>query len=185
MVICQEDARNTTGCGNGHLQDGEGEAIRIDCQARKATGHPNGLGRGNSKGKDRVKDCREHGSSWTGRNDLRGRQTPSPFLLPALLCLRQAYPSSLEITGSNAQDTASRASTFNTPAKVHNPIPTTWQDRSLAGRTSGARRYEGALNRPYFPRHLKSLKLRSIRRCYEQAATLHRRIQTGSRQAGD
>uniref|UniRef100_UPI003BA332A5 pyocin activator PrtN family protein n=1 Tax=Aeromonas sanarellii TaxID=633415 RepID=UPI003BA332A5 len=26
------------------------------------------------------------------------------------------------------------------------------------------------VNRPYFPRHLKSLKLRSIRRCYEQAA---------------
>ncbi|MDN6870681.1 PAS domain S-box protein [Aeromonas caviae] len=41
------------------------------------------------------------------------------------------------------------------------------------------------LNRPYFPRHLKSLKLRSIRRCYEQAATLHGRIQTGRRQAGD
>ncbi len=31
------------------------------------------------------------------------------------------------------------------------------------------------LNRPYFPRHLKSLKLRSFRRCYEQAATLHGR----------
>ena len=41
------------------------------------------------------------------------------------------------------------------------------------------------LNRPYFPRHLKSLKLRSFRRCYEQAATLHGRIQTGRRQAGD
>lgn len=41
------------------------------------------------------------------------------------------------------------------------------------------------VNRPYFPRHLKSLKLRSIRRCYEQAATLHGRIQTGRRQAGD
>lgn len=41
------------------------------------------------------------------------------------------------------------------------------------------------VNRPYFPRHLKSLKLRSIRRCYEQAATLHGRIQTGSRQAGN
>ena len=53
MVICQEDARNTTGCGNGHLQDGEGEAIRSDCQARMATGHPNGLGRGNSKGQDK------------------------------------------------------------------------------------------------------------------------------------
>ena len=172
MVICQEDARNTTGCGNGHLQDGEGEAIRIDCQARKATGHPNGLGRGNSKGKDRVKDCREHGSSWTGRNDLRGRQTPSPFLLPALLCLRQAYPSSLEITGSNAQDTASRASTFNTPAKVHNTIPTTWQDRSLAGRTSGARRYEGAHQRILrrncrgsgFARHMQTRVIQLSRR---------------------
>ena len=42
-----------------------------------------------------------------------------------------------------------------------------------------------ALNRPYFPRHLKSLKLRSFRRCYEQAAALHGRIQTGRRQAGD
>ncbi len=42
-----------------------------------------------------------------------------------------------------------------------------------------------ALNRPHFPRHLKSLKLRSFRRCYEQAATLHGRIQTGRRQAGD
>ena len=72
MVICQDDARNTTGCGNGHLQDGDGEAIRSDCQARMATGHPNGMGRGNSKGKDRVKDCREHGSSGTGRDDLRG-----------------------------------------------------------------------------------------------------------------
>ena len=41
------------------------------------------------------------------------------------------------------------------------------------------------MNRPYFPRHLKSLKLRSFRRCYEQAATLHGRIQTGRRQAGD
>ena len=80
MVICQDDARNTTGCGNGHLQDVDGEAIRSDCQARMATGHPNGMGRGNSKGKDRVKDCREHGSSGTGRDDLRGRQTPSPFL---------------------------------------------------------------------------------------------------------
>jgi len=80
VVICQDDARNTTGCGNGHLQDGDGEAIRSDCQARMATGHPNGMGRGNSKGKDRVKDCREHGSSGTGRDDLRGRQTPSPFL---------------------------------------------------------------------------------------------------------
>lgn len=80
MVICQDDERNTTGCGNGHLQDGDGEAIRSDCQARMATGHPNGMGRGNSKGKDRVKDCREHGSSGTGRDDLRGRQTPSPFL---------------------------------------------------------------------------------------------------------
>lgn len=77
MVICLDDARNTTGCGNGHLQDGDGEAIRSDCQARMATGHPNGMGRGNSKGKDRVKDCREHGSSGTGRDDLRGRQTPS------------------------------------------------------------------------------------------------------------
>ncbi|MFU1521744.1 tyrosine-type recombinase/integrase, partial [Aeromonas hydrophila] len=37
------------------------------------------------------------------------------------------------------------------------------------------------LNRPHFPRHLKSLKLRSFRRCYEQAATLHGRIQTGRR----
>ena len=80
VVICQDDSRNTTGCGNGHLQDGDGEAIRSDCQARMATGHPNGMGRGNSKGKDRVKDCREHGSSGTGRDDLRGRQTPSPFL---------------------------------------------------------------------------------------------------------
>lgn len=80
MVICQDDARNTAGCGNGHLQDGDGEAIRSDCQARMATGHPNGMGRGNSKGKDRVKDCREHGSSGTGRDDLRGRHTPSPFL---------------------------------------------------------------------------------------------------------
>lgn len=80
MVICQDDERNTTGCGNGHLQDGDGEAIRSDCQARMATGHPNGMGRGNSKGKDRVKDCREHGSSGTGRDDLRGRHTPSPFL---------------------------------------------------------------------------------------------------------
>jgi len=80
VVICQDDARNTTGCGNGHLQDGDGEAIRSDCQARMATGHPNGMGRGNSKGKDRVKDCREHGSSGTGRDDLRGRHTPSPFL---------------------------------------------------------------------------------------------------------
>ena len=52
-----------------------------------------------------------------------------------------------------------------------------------ANRTMDA--VEASLNRPYFPRHLKSLKLRSIRRCYEQAATLHRRIQTGSRQAGD
>ncbi|MFQ2228838.1 hypothetical protein ACK32Z_18285, partial [Aeromonas hydrophila] len=25
------------------------------------------------------------------------------------------------------------------------------------------------VNRPHFPRHLKSLKLRSFRRCYEQA----------------
>jgi hypothetical protein len=41
------------------------------------------------------------------------------------------------------------------------------------------------MNRPYFPRHLKSLKLRSFRRCYEQAATLHGRIQTGRRQASD
>ncbi|MNO44672.1 hypothetical protein D3C76_349210 [compost metagenome] len=80
VVICQDGARNTTGCGNGHLQDGDGEAIRSDCQARMATGHPNGMGRGNSKGKDRVKDCREHGSSGTGRDDLRGRQMPSPFL---------------------------------------------------------------------------------------------------------
>lgn len=69
------------GCGNGHLQEGEGEAIRTDCQARKATGHPNGLGRGISKGKDSVKDCREHGSSGNGRNDLRGQHLLSPFLL--------------------------------------------------------------------------------------------------------
>lgn len=43
-------------------------------------------------------------------------------------------------------------------------------------RASYAKAAQQGLNRPYFPRHLKSLKLRSFRRCYEQAATLHGRI---------
>jgi len=50
MVICQDDARNTTGCGKGHLQDGESAAIRNDCQTKMVTGHLNGLGRGYSEG---------------------------------------------------------------------------------------------------------------------------------------
>ena len=39
------------------------------------------------------------------------------------------------------------------------------------------------LNRSHFPRQLKSLKLCKLRRHHEQATTLHRRIQTGRRQA--
>jgi len=42
-----------------------------------------------------------------------------------------------------------------------------------------------ALNLPYFPRHLKGLKLRSFRMCHEQAATLHVVVQTGRRQTSD
>jgi hypothetical protein len=34
------------------------------------------------KDQDKVRDCRERCSSWTGLDDLRGRQLPSPFLLP-------------------------------------------------------------------------------------------------------
>ncbi|MGL6575733.1 DUF4172 domain-containing protein, partial [Aeromonas hydrophila] len=54
-----------------------------------------------------------------------------------------------------------------------------WRDSEILPRLRQVQRRLGILivNRPYFPRHLKSLKLRSIRRCYEQAATLHRRIQ--------
>lgn len=32
------------------------------------------------KDQDKVRDCRERCSSWTGLDDLRGRQLPSPFL---------------------------------------------------------------------------------------------------------
>lgn len=32
------------------------------------------------KDQDKVRDCRERCSSWTGLDDLRGRQPPSPFL---------------------------------------------------------------------------------------------------------
>ena len=32
------------------------------------------------KDQDKVRDRREHCSSWTGLDDLRGRQLPSPFL---------------------------------------------------------------------------------------------------------
>ncbi len=168
VVICQDDARNTTGCGNGHLQDGEGEAIRSDCQARMATGHPNGMGRGNSKGKDRVKDCREHGSSGTGRDDLRGRHTPSPFLYMHT-CNPVIWPHTSSSPFPEA-DTCHLSFECKQPS-VHAP-----HYRWLP---------DAMLNRPYFPRHLKSLKLRSFRRCYEQAAALHGRIQTGRRQAGD
>ena len=89
MVICQDDARNTTGCGNGHLQDGDSAAIRMDCWVRMTYGHPNGLGRGNPTDLDTVRECREHlqFKDWTTR--LKGTAQPSPFLI---LALHNLYP---------------------------------------------------------------------------------------------
>ena len=43
--------------------------------------------------------------------------------------------------------------------------------------------YISRVNRPHFPRQLKSLKLEKLRRIHEQATTLYRRVQTSSRQA--
>ena len=37
------------------------------------------------KDQDKVRDRREHCSSWTGLDDLRGRQLPSPFLYVHIL----------------------------------------------------------------------------------------------------
>ncbi|PKQ72362.1 hypothetical protein CJP16_21515 [Aeromonas sobria] len=68
--------------------------------------------------------------------------------------------------------------------RIHKIIHAT-RDKGHARRLMAILLLHEGLNRPYFPRHLKSLKLRSFRRCYEQAATLHGRIQTGRRQAGD
>ena len=80
MVICQDDARNTTGCGKGHLQDGESAAIRTIARPGWSQDTSTDWEGDIPKDQDKVRDRREHCSSWTGLDDLRGRQLPSPFL---------------------------------------------------------------------------------------------------------
>ena len=85
MVICQDDARNTTGCGKGHLQDGESAAIRTIARPGWPQYTTTDWEGDIPKDQDKVRDRREHCSSWTGLDDLRGRQLPSPFLYVHIL----------------------------------------------------------------------------------------------------
>ena len=82
MVIGQEDARTPTGRGNGHLQDGDSEAVQDELLGQERRRTRQRIGKGIFQ---RIRITSGIAGSIavlrTGRHDSRGRLPPSPFLL--------------------------------------------------------------------------------------------------------